>query len=94
MLSRRTLSSACASTPSIFSSTLPSRDVRADTELHHLADLGDDGHLRAEILDLDVDLVDLDDRDVDQHVLFVIGQILRIDDRVVLELRPGLRFVG
>ena len=67
-LSSRALSSAWASTPSIFSSTLPRLTsapmlswTMSRTSAHH-------GDLRVQVLDLEVDLVDLDDRDVEEDI--------------------------
>ena len=42
--------------------------LRTDAQLEALADLGDDGDLHVQVVDLDLDLVDLDDRDVDENV--------------------------
>ena len=42
--------------------------LRADADVEQLPDLGEDGYARIEVIDLDVDLVHLDDRDVGQDV--------------------------
>ncbi len=62
-------------------------DVGADADLHQIAHLRHDRHLRPQVIDLDVDFVDLDDGDVEEDVRAV-GKLVRIDDRVVGELAP------
>ena len=60
---------------------------RADAELGQPAHLRDHGHLSGQVVDLDLDLVDLDHRDVDDHIgsLF---DLARIDNGVVVVVRP------
>jgi hypothetical protein len=61
--------------------------VSADADLNQVAHLRHDRHLCSQVSDFDVDLIDLDDGDVKKDV-GTVGQIVRIDDRVVGELVP------
>ncbi len=60
---------------------------RADADLGQPAHLRDHGDLSGQVLDFDLDLVDLDHRDVDDHIgsLF---DLARIDNGVVVVVRP------
>src|SRR4029453_11411041 len=63
--------------------------LSADADVEQLPDLGEYGHPGIEVIDLDVDLVHLDNRDVGQDVRALLRiQVLRIHDRVVGELLP------
>ncbi len=62
-------------------------DLGADAELGQPAHLGDHRHLSPQILDLDLDLVDLDHRHVDDHVRSLFD-LARIDDGVIVVVRP------
>jgi hypothetical protein len=69
-------------------------DIGPDADLHHLADGRHDGYLRLQVLELEVDLVDLDDRDVDQDV-WAVADLAGIAKGVVvvflsLRSRPAL----
>jgi len=57
----------------------------ADFEVQQLSDLGEKGDAHVEVIDLDVDLVDLDDGNVDEHV-GALGSILWVKHGVVREL--------
>jgi hypothetical protein len=61
--------------------------VSADADLNEVAHLRHDRHLCSQVSDFDVDLIDLNDGDVEKDV-GTVGQIVRIDDRVVGELAP------
>jgi hypothetical protein len=60
-------------------------DIGADSDFDQIAHFRHDCHLRSQVVDLDVDLVDLDDWDVEEDIR-AIGKLVRIDDRVVGEL--------
>jgi hypothetical protein len=63
--------------------------LRADADVEQLPDPGEYGYAGIEVIDLDVDLVHLDNRDVGQDVRALLHiQFLRIDHRVVGELIP------
>ncbi|HEX3172782.1 MAG TPA: hypothetical protein VHQ43_01015 [Solirubrobacterales bacterium] len=70
-------------------------DIGADADLNQVAHLGHDRYLRSQIVHLDVDLIDLDDRNVEKDI-GTVWQIVRIDDRVVgeLVLRAGSLWGG
>lgn len=53
-------------------------------DLDEVTDLREHGYLRAQIVDLDVDRVDLDHRDIDEDV-GPLRDVLRIDDRIILD---------
>jgi hypothetical protein len=55
---------------------LPEPGADADSELQDLSNLGDDRHVRAQVIHLEVNLVDLDSRYVDQHV-DAVGDVTR-----------------
>jgi len=62
-------------------------DVGPDAELDHLANRCNNRNLGLQIVELEVDLVDLDDRDVDQDVRTFVD-LARVGHRVVVVLRP------
>ncbi len=63
--------------------------LRADADVEQLPDLGEYGYPGIEVIDLDIDLVHLDDRDVGQDVRALLHiQVLRVDHRIVGELLP------
>src|SRR5512139_2528041 len=68
---------------------LPQVSLRADADVEQLSDLGEYGYPGIEVIDLDIDLVHLDDRDVGQDVRALLHvHVLRVDHRVVGELLP------
>jgi hypothetical protein len=63
--------------------------LHPDADVEQLPDLGEYCYPGIEVIDLDIDLVDLDDRDVCQDVrTLLVIQLLRIHDRIVRELLP------
>jgi hypothetical protein len=66
---------------------LAQMSLRTDTYVEQLPDLGEHGDACIEVVDLDVDLVHLDDRDVGQDVGALLHfDVLRVHHRVVGEL--------
>ena len=83
--SSRARISACASTPLMLSSTLPSSTWTPTLSLTRSRTSACSETRAIEVVELEVDLVDLDDGDVDDDVGLVgVADFARIDDRVVL----------
>ncbi len=95
-LSSRTFRSACASTPLDDQLHPAEVQVDPDRELHQVEHLREEVHLRPQVVELEVDLVYLHDRHVEQHVgdlavhhgvfVVVLQRVVRVDllgDRLV-----------
>jgi hypothetical protein len=72
-LSRRTLSCACASTPEMPRCTRAERDVGADIQLQQVQHLGLQRDTCPQVLDVQIDLVDLQHRNIETDVGVRIG---------------------